>query len=136
MRVSGICARNVFVRIDETVAVLIFRRTARGYRSVAKMPLLERISQPVTVRIVVARRLSWEDRQAPFRWNGPLRCGHFYRALNNEVIRPCPEPAKNWESRARKRLGPSPQFLVNGRGQGEPECFLGRRRAFDAAAMS
>ena len=79
-----------------------------------------------------ARALSWEDRQAPRALNGSLRLG-LPIALNDEVIRPWPEPAKNWDHRARQRTGTSPPFRVNGWGQGEPECFLGHRRTFDAA---
>ena len=35
-----------------------------------------------------------------------------------------------------EHIGTSPPSRLNGWGQGEPECFLGRRRAFDAAAVS
>ena len=73
-------------------------------------------------------------RQAsPARLNGSLRLG-YHIALNDEVIRPWPEPAKNWDHRARKRTGTSPHLFVNGWGQGEPECFLGRRLPVPGAA--
>jgi hypothetical protein len=77
--------------------------------------------QAASLLVLVGRQAS------PARLNGSLRFG-LHIALNDEVIRPWPEPAKNWDHRARKRTGTSPHLCVSRWGQGEPECFLGRRR--------